>query len=94
MRLTSAQSPLGLLLLRSLMARPTMSPKAQLKDSMLMVISALAGTLTATGTKPRPHEEPGNLASMSVSPVSLDLTTNVGDFPMGSHILYSSPALP
>lgn len=77
-----------------LTALPSTSPNAQVSAFMLTLISALAGTLTATGTNARPHEEPGNMAFASSVPALTSLMVNSGDLPTGSQTLYSSPARP
>lgn len=81
-------------LLRSRTGDPVTSPKAQFVAFMETEISTPAGTLTATGTKPRPHDEPGKSAFATSVPASRSLIVNSGDLPTGSHTRYSSPAPP
>ena len=73
---------------------PVTSPKAQFVAFMDTEMSIPAGTLTATGTKPRPHVEPGKSAFASGVPNLRSLIVNSGDLPTGSHTRYSSPAPP
>ena len=73
---------------------PLMGSKAQFSWTMETSISEVAGTLTATGTKPRPQHEPGKRAFASSVPALRSLTVNSGLLPTGSQLLYSSPAAP
>lgn len=74
---------------------PTISPKAQLsKRISIEMFRTLFGTLTATGTRPRPQQLPGNLASATILPVALSVTTINGDLPTGFQSLYSSLVAP
>jgi hypothetical protein len=74
---------------------PTISPKAQLSNRIsIEMFETLFGTLTATGTRPRPQQLPGNLASATILPVALSVTTISGDLPTGFQSLYSSLVAP
>ena len=69
----------------------TISPKAQLSKTISMWRSLLLfGTLTATGTRPRPQQLPGNLVSAINAPVARSTTVISGDLPTGFQFLYSS----
>lgn len=73
---------------------PFTSPKAKVSEVISILMLALAGTLTATGTKLQPHELPGNTALASSAPESRSMTWNSGDLPMGCQPRYCSPAAP
>jgi len=73
---------------------PVIFPKAHLSTSMLISSGVPAGTLTATGIKPRPQQVPGKYACAISRPVFLLRKVNCGDFPIGFHPMYSSPCLP
>lgn len=76
---------------------PRMSPKAQVDCSKRISTSdceCSAGTLTATGTKPEPHHDPGKTPETSSARFELSTITNFGDAPSGVQFTYCSPAPP
>lgn len=73
---------------------PSIFPKANVSAIISTLILAVDGTLTATGTKPRPQQDPGKIATSNTAPVSLSRILNSGDLPIGFQPTYCSPALP
>ena len=74
--------------------KPMIFPKANVLVVISTLIFKIEGTLTATGTKPRPQQDPGKMATCNNAPVLALLTVNSGDFPIGVQLKYSSPAFP
>ena len=74
---------------------PTTRPKAQLSWIMETSTSTLAGTLTVTGTNPRPQQFGGKTAFFSIwLPSTVYVIVNSGLLPSGSQSTYSSPPSP
>lgn len=73
---------------------PSTVPKAKVSAVISTLIFLSAGTLTATGVKPRPQHDPGRMATSSTAPVSASVILNSGDLPIGDQPTYRSPALP
>jgi len=73
---------------------PWTRPKPQLSAFISTEISALAGTLTATGLKPKPQQLPGKRVYTSTSPLWRSRMVNSGLVPSGMKFEYSSPNAP
>ena len=73
---------------------PSTFPNAQFSAFITIVVSTFFGALTAAGLKPKPQQFPGNFTAASVTPESLSLIVNSGDFPSGRNCEYSSPRRP
>ncbi len=73
---------------------PSIFPNANVSAIISTLILAVDGTLTATDSKPRPQQDPGNIATSNTAPLSASKTLNSGDLPIGFQPVYCSPALP